>query len=253
MNENSTLTDTYKAEIAGILNRVSAGLTEKVTTAIEPKIQSISSDVRSQYQLVENFKTENEKNSKEYKERIKSFESKTQNLGKSIEQQNSVIVSLIKKNTDELKLLRETFGDDLISEIKEISLNVKAQKDLKQDIIAENKKISEKLNQRLEYLELAANNTESTTEKMESLFQQGTSDIISLIEKNSNILFQLKQSYENDLVSEIRSVSNNEELKSINVEVMQLKAKLKTTKKLLLTTLVFLLVLSSLIVSLIYK
>lgn len=253
MDENSKLTNAYKAEIFDVLNKISTGLSEKVLVVTEPKIQNISSDVRLQYQLVENIKTENEKNSKEFKESIESFENTTQNLGKSIEEQNSIIVSSIERNRDELKLLRETFGDDLISEIREISLNVNAQKNLKQAIITENKKISEKLNQRLENLEVAGKNTENTTEKIESSFKQRNSDIISSIEKNSNILVQLKKTYEDDLVSEIRNVSNNEELKSINVEVAQLQAKLQTTEKLLYTTLVFLLVLSSLIVSLIYK
>ena len=174
MDKNSELTNTYKAEITDILSKISEGLSCKVTSAIKPEIDNISSNVESQFNLVKKIEAENKRMSGDFKQRIESFE--------------------------------ETF-----------------------------------------------NRFEKTTENLQQTFEHQNADFVSSIEKNNDVLSQLNKSYGVDLLFEIRKVSNNEEVKSINVEVTQLKAKLKTTEKLLFTTLVFLLVLSSLIVSLIYK
>src|SRR5690606_34321843 len=115
MDENLKLTNTYKAEITDVLRKISAGLSEKVTAAIEPKIQNISLTVTSQNDLFQNIKSENKKSFDELNKRVenfgtvvKSFESTTENLGKYIGQQNSVIVSSIERNSYVINQLRKS-------------------------------------------------------------------------------------------------------------------------------------------------
>lgn len=128
MIENSNITDTYKAEITEILSKISVGLSESVTAAIDPKIQDISSDVRLQNNLVETIRTENRETSEYLKERvenfgtsIKSIRSITENLEKSIEQRDLNVISSIENNTNLLSQLKKTYTDDLFSEIQKIS------------------------------------------------------------------------------------------------------------------------------------
>lgn len=102
MNTSSTLTNTYKAEITEVLNKVSEGLSDKVTAAIEPKIQNISLNVKSQNDIVQNIKTENEKSSEELKKRVENFETifkSLKNTTENLDKRNTEIGSSIDKNS----------------------------------------------------------------------------------------------------------------------------------------------------------
>ncbi len=122
MDKNSELTNTYKAEITDILSKISEGLSCKVTSAIKPEIDNISSNVESQFNLVKEIEAENKKMSGDFRQRIESFEETfnrfektTENLQQTFEQRNSDIISSIEKNRNTLLQLKKTYEDDLVS------------------------------------------------------------------------------------------------------------------------------------------
>lgn len=260
MNENLKLTNSYKAEITDVLSKISAGLSESVIAVMEPKIQKISTNVQSQNELVHKIIWENKTTSDNLNKRVenfgasvKSIQSTTENLEKSIEKRNSYVTSSIDKNSDILSQLKKTYSDGLYSEIQNISSSVRSQKNLEQVIIVENKKTSDGLNERLNEFGSIVKKTNQATENLEKSVEQGNSDIVLSIDKNTDILSQLRKTCGDDLVSEIQKISNKDEYKLIEIQITQLQTKLQTTEKLIYVILACLVILSGLIIFLVFK
>ncbi|WP_417558334.1 hypothetical protein [Mesoflavibacter zeaxanthinifaciens] len=132
MADNSKITDIYKAEITEILSRVSKGLSDEALSVIDPKIQDISSSVKSQNELMQSFKDENKTSSDRLNEIVESLESSvgniknaTENIGNSIERRNENIISAIEKNSQLISQYDNAISDKLLSEIQKISNNEK--------------------------------------------------------------------------------------------------------------------------------
>lgn len=130
MEENSKITDTYKAEITDILNKVSIGLANNVIDTIEPKLRDISSIVQSQNDLTKILKEDEEKSLEQINENlekvflnVKEFNDKIDKLEKTINHQNVNAISLLDHNKNNLSHIKKNLEENKLQEFEKNILN----------------------------------------------------------------------------------------------------------------------------------
>lgn len=114
-NNNSKITEEYKAEITDILSKISQGLGESVINSIEPKISSYTTSLDNSFNSIHEINNKQKSNFEKTSNLFNNLDDKVNSLSKKLGSDE-----LSKKITTDIKIFEQNFIKDNKSNKEEV-------------------------------------------------------------------------------------------------------------------------------------